>query len=260
MAGGGNETGGGAAAGLNGAAATTTNVWSTTNNIGALALQDKFAVGVAFESRFLIPEAGLKTFAMAAPLGSGTVGLVGHQFGYSSYTDSRLGMGYAMKLSKQISLGAQVNYLRVRLGDVYGSRSTLAAEIGLLIMPTEKIKLAALVYNPTRAKLADFDDERVPSTLTLAGQYLFSEKVNGSMQVEKSIDLPLNIITAIEYMPVENFAIRTGYATAQGSLSFGLGYRWKDLNFDVGAKWHQTLGFSTAGSLSYEFGKRKKKQ
>jgi hypothetical protein len=259
MAGGGNETGGGAAVGMNGAVATQTNVWSTTNNIGALGLQDKYAVGVAFESRYMLPEAGLKTFAAAAPLGIGTVGLVGHQFGYSSYTDSRLGLGYGMKLSKQVSLGAQVNYLRVQMGDIYGSRSTLAAEIGLLIMPNDHVKIAAVAYNPTRAKLADFDDERVPSTLTLAGQYLFSEKVNGTVQVKKSLDLPINIITAIEYKPVDNLAIRTGYATAQGSLSFGLGYLWKELRIDAGAKWHQTIGFSSAASLSYEFGKRKKK-
>ena len=258
-AGGRNENGGGRGYALSGATATKTDVWSATNNVGALGLQNQFALGVAYESRFFLPQTGLRSMALVAPIGSGTFSLVGHQFGHSSYQDSRVGLGFARKLNEYISLGVQINYVNVRLGDIYGSRSALAAEIGLLIMPRDNLKFAFTAYNPNRAKLADFDDERLPSTLSLAGEYEFSEKVSATVQLDKDLDLPLNIITAIEYEPVERFAIRTGFATAQGTMSFGFGYEWNKINFDVAARWQQNLGFNSAFSLSYAFGKRKKK-
>lgn len=257
FAGGGNEHGGARVEGMAGTSLTQVDVWSTTNNIGALGLQDKFAVGASFQSRYFLPEAALKSVALAAPLGGGTIGLVGHQFGYAAFSDNRVGLGYARKLSDYLSLGVQMNYLNVRIGHIYGNRSTLTAEVGLLIMPTDNIRLGVHVYNPTRSKLADFDDERVPSYMALAGQYIFSEKVSGIIQVEKGLDDPINIITGLEYNPVESIFIRTGYATAKGIASFGFGYQWKELNADVSAQWHQTLGFSSGITLSYQFGKRK---
>ena len=47
FAGGRDENGGGRGYALSGAVATKTDVWSTTNNVGALGLQDQIAFGVA---------------------------------------------------------------------------------------------------------------------------------------------------------------------------------------------------------------------
>lgn len=259
-AGGGNETTGATAIGLAGAGITQRNVWSATNNVGALGAVDEFAIGVAYENRFGLSNVGLKTLVATLPTAGGTFGFAAHQFGFSSYQENRVGLGYGKRLSEHVSLGAQINYVGFRLGDVYGSRNTLTAAIGMLIQPKKNVHFAVLVYNPTRAKLADFNDERVPSTLSLSGQYDFSEKASGIVQVDKSINQPLNIMTALQYKPIQDVTIRAGYASAQSSMSFGFGYFWKKLNIDAAAKWHQTLGFSTTISMSYELGKRKKKQ
>jgi len=96
-AGGNNETAGARSSGLGGASVMISDQWSSSNNPGALGLIDRYFVGVAYESRYFIPEASYKGLTFAAPLGGGTIGIVGHSFGYASYNDNRLGVSYAMK-------------------------------------------------------------------------------------------------------------------------------------------------------------------
>ena len=256
---GGNETQGARSMALGGATVTLTDVWSTTNNPGALGLVNQSSFAIGYENRFFLPEAGLKSLAVAMPLGQATVGLVGHSYGYGGYADNRIGLSYARKLSDYISLGVQLNYVQARIGDVYGSRSTLVAEIGLLIMPTDKIRIGAHLYNPTRSRLADFNDERIPTSLRLGGQYFFSDIVNLSIELDKDTDLPLNIKSGIEYRPADPIFLRIGFATAQSNFAFGVGYEWQALRADVGASWNQNLGYSSALSVQYAFGKRKEK-
>jgi len=253
-----NETTGGRAKGLGGASLTLADGWSGVNNQAALGLVKDWNFGVAYQNNFLLPELGLRALAVTAPVGGGTFALNGHSFGYSQYTENRLGLAYGRSLSKSLSIGVQMNYLDTRIGDVYGNRGTLVAEVGILLQPAEDILLAAHVYNPTRSSLADFDDERIPSILSIGGQYLFSERVSAMLEVEKDVDRPVNIQTGIEYSPVENFDLRLGFATAQQSFSFGLGYIWKNAVFALAAHWDQNLGYGTTASLGYRLAKKKK--
>lgn len=260
MAQGGNETQGARANALAGASLTLQDGWAANNNVATLGLIDEFNIGAAYESRFFLPEAGLGSVALSAPLAGGSIGIIGHNYGYGGFNQNRIGLGYGRKLSDYFSLGVQLDYLQTQLGDVYGSRSNIVAEIGMLITVNEKVSLAAHVFNPTQARFADYDDERIPTSLRIGGQYRFSEKVMAVMELDKDIDLPLNIKSGLEYHPVEPIFIRLGFATAQQALAFGLGYRWQSVSADVSANWNQILGFSSGVSLGYAFGSRKKKE
>lgn len=205
-----------------------------------------------------MPETGLKALAVVIPAGKGTVGLMASASGYKSFSDNRIGLAYALPLADYLSLGIRIDYLQTHIGDIYGSRSTFVAEVGLLAAPAKNVRVGIHLFNPHRAKLADFDDERVPSTLRIGGQYIFSEKVNAVLELEKDIDLPLNFRAGIEYNPVEPVFVRAGFATLQGSFAMGLGYRWKTLRADVSANWNQNLGYSSGAALVYEFGNRRR--
>ena len=257
---GGNETQGARSQALGGASLTLSDEWSSTNNVGSLGLINRNAFGIGYETRFFLPEAGLRSISAALPLGGGTIGVVGHNYGYAGFANNRIGLSYGRKLSDYISLGVGLNYVQTRIGDVYGSRSTVVGEIGMLIMPTDKVILGAMVYNPTRSKLADFEDERIPTSLRIGGQYLFSDKVSAMVELDKDADLPLNLKSGIEYNPAEAIFIRVGFATLQTNIGFGVGYVWKDIQADVSANWNQNLGYSTAISVAYRFGKRKLKE
>ena len=257
-AGGNNETAGGRSSGLGGASVTLSDQWSSSNNPGALGLVDRYALGVAYESRYFIPEASYKGLTFTAPIGGGTIGIVGHSFGYASYNDNRLGVSYARKLSDYISLGAQINYFQVNIGDIYGQRSMVTGEVGALVTPNEKVAIGVHIVNPTRAKFADFDDERIPTLLKVGGSYSFSEKVKLLAQFDKDLDLPINGRMGIEYEPIEDFFMRTGFSTLNRSYAFGIGYSWRGIILDVSNQWSQQLGFGATASIAYTFGNRKK--
>lgn len=253
-----NETQGARAKSLGGSGVTLVDGWSGVNNQGALGLIDEWNFAAAYQNNFLLPELGLKALAVTAPVGNGAFSLTGHSFGYSQYTENRIGLGYGRQLSDKLALGVQLNYCDTRIGDVYGNRGTIVAEIGILVMPSDRIRVGAHVYNPTRSKLADFDDERIPSILNLGVDYRFSDKVLGIMQIEKDIDRPINVKSGIEYQPVDNFDIRIGFESAQRSLAFGFGYQVKGILIDLSAHWNQTLGYGTTASLGYVIQKKSK--
>jgi len=257
MAGGNYETGGARSSGVGGASVMLRDQWSTSNNPGALGLVDRYFIGVAYESRYFIPEAAYKGLSFAAPLGGGTIGVIGHSFGYASYNDNRLGLSYARELSDYISLGVQVNYVQVNIGDVYGQRSSITGEVGALITPNENTAIGVHLVNPTRAKLADYDDERIPTLLKIGGSYCFSEKVKLLAQVDKDLELPINGRMGIEYEPMDDFYMRTGFSTLNRSYAFGIGYSWRGIIVDVSNQWSQQLGFGATASMAYTFGKRK---
>ena len=256
-AGGNNESHGARSVAMGGAVVSSVDIWSTSNNPGALGMLDHYGLGLSYESRHLLPEAGLKSFAFAAPVSGGTFSLVGHSYGYASFSDNRIGLAYARKLAKFLSIGVQLNYVNTQIGDVYGSRSTMVAELGALMKPSEKLSVGVHLYNPTRQKLADFDNERIPTLLAIGSTYEFSEKVSMTLQVDKDMDLPINLRSGIEYVPVEQIHIRAGYATLNSSFGFGLGVVWNKMGIDVATNWDQQLGSSASASLSYYFGKRK---
>lgn len=258
VAGGENETQGARANALGGASVALSDVWSASNNPGALALMNRYAVGMAYGTRFFLPEAGMKTLNAALPLGGNVFGIAAHSYGYSGYSNNRIGLSASRKLSDIICLGVQLNVVQFKMGDVYGQRSALVGEVGMLIKPNDRWRFGAHVYNPNRSKLADFDNERIPSTLRIGTQYLFSKKVSAVAELDKSILLPINLKTGIEYSPTEPLFLRAGFATAQSAFSFGFGLVKKSLKVDVSATWNQRLGYSSAVGLSIEFGKPSK--
>ena len=256
-AGGINETKGARTAALGGASVMFVDQWSVSNNPGAIGLINQFSVAVAYESRYFLPEASLKALAFSAPLGGGSVGIVGHSFGYSSFNENRLGVTYARKLADYISLGVQLNYIQVNIGDVYGQRSAVTGEIGVLVTPNDKIEIGVHLMNPTRYKLADFDDERLPTELEIGASYSFSEKVKMLGQLDKDLELPINARFGFEYEPINDFFLRTGFSTLNKSYAFGIGYKWKGVVLDVSNQWNQQLGFGAAIAIAYTFGNRK---
>lgn len=255
-----NENIGAIAVGMSGAGITQKNVWSAANNIGVLGAIDEFEVGMAYENKFSLTNLGLKSLVASAPLSKGALGIYAHQFGYHAYSENKLGLGYGIRLSKQLSLGVQFNYHDVRFGDVYGRRNAFTGSVGMLVQPKNHISFGVVIHNPTRSKFVGFSEEVIPSKISISGQFDFSKKACAILQADKGINQPLDVIAALQYNPAKNLAIRAGYASARNSMSFGFGYFWKKISADVAAMWHQTLGFTTSFSLSYKLKKRKKRQ
>ncbi len=240
-------------AALGGASVTLSDLWSTQNNQAGLAQIDSLEVGVYAERKFLLPQLGYNAFAGVLPIKGGTFGLSYSRFGYSKYNENKVGLAFAKKLGEHISAAVQLNYLSKYIGDGYGKNGTLAAEFGIQAKLVKGLTLGAHVFNPTRAKSADYNKEKIPTLIKFGVQYAFSEKVFWAVETEKDIYYKANFKTGIEYRVIPQFYLRGGFSTLPNMSSFGFGVHLKNFKLDLAANYHEQLGFTPHLGLSYGF-------
>ena len=246
---------GGRSAGMGHASVTLSDVWSSHHNQAGLGWLTKSEAGVFAQNRFLVKEMNYIGFAYAHPVKSGAFALSFTNFGYSQYGESKLGLAYGLKFSERITGGVQINYHNTRIGNNYGSASVLSSEMGLQAKLTSKLELGLHLFNPTQAKLNDFNDERIPTIMRLGMAYTFSNKVFITLEAEKDIDFPANFKAGIEYKANDKIYLRGGIGASPTAATFGVGVYHKGLKFDLASSYHQVLGFIPEVSLTYVFEK-----
>jgi hypothetical protein len=253
-AGGENRPIGARAAGLGQAAITLTDVWSAHHNQAGLGYIRRFSAGAYYESRFLVPELGLSGLAVAMPVGKGSLGLSIRNFGYQLYQENKIGLGYGRRFGDQLSIGMQLNMHTVTFQEPYGSTIAISAEVGAQYRVGKAVTLAAHVFNPTQTRLAEFDNERIPSAIRFGAQYRFSPKVFVVGEIESTLYTKPSMRAGFEYRPVEALYVRAGLAGNPFNSSFGFGVRWKRLQMDFAGTFHQVLGFTPRFSLTFQPG------
>ena len=233
------------------------DVWSLFHNPAGLAFLKNAEAGISYEKRFSLKELATNGLAVGVPIGkTGTIGLNATYFGFKNYNENQIGLAYAKRFSNKISGAVKINYQSFNIGDEYGSRSVLTAELGMQAMVIRNLWLGAHIYNPTQASLADIPEENLPSVFSLGAGYIFSDKFNVELSAEKNSDEPTMIHTGIEYHPIKQFWLRAGMTSKPFNSSFGFGLELSNLLLDFAAGFHQQLGFTPTLSLTYHFNKK----
>jgi len=245
--------------GMGNASVSLSDVWSAHHNQAGLGFLRDFSAGAYYENRFLIKELSIKGGVAALPVKGGTFGLCISNFGYSLYHENKYSLSFAKAFGDKLSVGIAMDYLTTKIGEGYGSQGVLAAEFGIQAKPLKGLTIGAHVFNPTRAKLADYNNERLPTVIRFGGDYNFSDKVKVAVETEKDIAQKAIFKAGIEYKPVKELYLRAGIGTNPTLTSFGFGLNLKRIQIDISANYHQTLGFSPQIGLTYIFKKEKKK-
>ncbi len=261
---------GGRAQALGNASATLGGeVWAVANNAAGLGSLTRPTAGVYFENRYLIPSLNVAAVAVALPLGvvepaaaglparagRGVLGLEAQRFGGILYNETRLGAAYGYRLGV-VSVGGRLDALQVSFQDL-GSRRTLAASLGgqAELLP-QRLTLGAYLYNLTQAKLADYQDERLPTVLRVGLAYRPGKQVLLLAEVEKDVERDAGVKAGLEYLPTAAVAVRLGYASLSQQTTGGVGLRAGDFQLDYAAGWHSALGLSQYFSLGWQWEKR----
>lgn len=245
--------------GMGNASVSLSDVWSAHHNQAGLGFLRDFSAGAYYENRFLIKELSIEGGVAALPVKGGTFGLCISNFGYSLYHENKYSLSFAKAFGDKLSAGIAMDYLTTKIGEGYGSKGVLAAEFGIQAKPLKGLTIGAHVFNPTRAKLADYNNERLPTVIRFGGDYNFSDKVKVAVETEKDIAQKAIFKAGIEYKPVKELYLRAGIGTNPTLTSFGFGLNLKSIQIDVSANYHQTLGFSPQIGLTYIFKKETKK-
>ena len=241
------------------ASSTLFDVWSARNNQGSLAFVRKADVGAFYENRFFVKELSQSGFAIALPIKKGTFGLTYSTMGYKLYRESQASLAYSIKLNESIGVGVSIDYLNTKIADIYGQANAVTGSIGITAKLTKQIIFSSHVYNPFKAKITNYNNERIPTIFKLGAQYIFSKKVCLVVEAEKTTAQKMNIKGGIEYNPSSLIYIRVGAASYPTQAAFGLGVNYQGLKIDVSSMYHSILGFSPQIGLSYAFGKEKTK-
>lgn len=237
--------------GIGGASVSLSDVWSAQQNPAGLGLMRDYSGGVYYENRFLLKELSIRGGVIAVPVKGGTFGLCITNFGYASYSENKYNLSFAKSFGNKLSAGIAMDYLTTKITEGYGSKGVLAAEGGLQAKPLKGLTIGFHIYNPTRAKLVDYNNERIPTIMRFGGDYSFSDKVILAVETEKDISQKAIFKAGIEYKVVKEFYLRVGIATNPTLSSFGFGLNLKNMKIDFSATYHQVLGFSPQIGLSY---------
>jgi hypothetical protein len=244
------------------------DVWAVANNAAGLGQLTQPTAGVYVENRYLIPSLNVAAAALALPLGivepaaaslparasHGVVGFEAQRFGGLLYNEVRVGAAYGYRLGV-VSVGGRLDALQVSLQDL-GSRRTLAASLGgqAEVLPG-RLTFGVYLYNITQAKLADYQDERVPTVLRAGLAYHPSKQVLLLAEAEKDIERAAGFKAGIEYLPAAAVAVRLGYASLSQQSTAGVGVHAGSFQFDYAAGWHSALGLSQYLSVNWQWAK-----
>lgn len=247
---------GGRSWGLANASITLADSWSVYNNVGGLARLKELGVMTACDLRYGMD--GFTTVALAGvlPLSYGTYGISLDRFGDKLYNEQRLGVAYGHQVDR-VSLGVKASYAQVAVSEV-GVRSRVVFEFGGIAELMPNLWMGAHVYNFTQARLADYQDERIPTVLKAGLSWRPLPQLMLNAETEKDVEYKARFKGGLEYQPARFFFLRLGIATNPGTYHLGFGLKYNRLLFDYAMRTHPALGLSHHLSLNYKLEKRKK--
>lgn len=242
-------------AGMAGCGLTSVDIWSVHHNQAALGYLSQPSMGLFAENRYGLKEMGLQAGAFAYPTASGTFGLSLSHFGYELYNESKVGLAFAKSFGSRFSTGIQIGYINTHFGDLYGNAGAPVAELGFFAEPYKNLFIGAHIFNLTRSKIADYNDERLPTIIRAGLGLRLSERIFLATEAQKDIDNPAMFRAGIDYLFMEQLYVRAGILTSRqaNQISFGLGYKTKRLRADVAFSTHQVLGISPHVGFVYFF-------
>lgn len=245
-------------AGMAHASICVNDVWAVHHNQAALASLKNLEAGVFSQIVYPNSKVLMNAVAVASPFKYGVISGTFTRLGFKNlYNESKYGLGYSRQFGKVISAGMQLNYLSTFIGDNnYGSRGTIAVEAGFMAEVVKNLRIGVHIYNPTRSKTAQYNNERVPTIIKMGLQYTFSEKVFTTVEVEKDVaNKPIMKIGA-EYRIVKEVYLRGGLSNNPSFNAAGFGIELMKFNLDFAAAFHPQMGVSPQIGLRYRFEKK----
>ncbi|MDX8341425.1 hypothetical protein SLH46_19660 [Draconibacterium sp. IB214405] len=248
-----NYTGGARSTALSNAFVSISDTWSTFHNQATLAQFNHFSAGIYYESKYGIDEFALAASSVVLPTSAGTFGLSFYQFGKGTFKEHKIGFAYAKQLSERLNAAVQFDYQTQHLPENADVFSFVTFELGATYQLTEQIKLGAHIYNPLKNGF-NYPEEKIklPAIFRLGAHYAFDEHVLVSFETQKESDHDVVVKSGLEFMPVQNLALRFGISGRPVQYTAGLGYSFKNVRTDIAFSYHGNLGFTPSVSIQYQ--------
>jgi hypothetical protein len=230
-------------------------VWSVYYNPAGLVTVKSSSFGISYENKFMVKDLNTASCAIAVPSFKGTFGITCSYFGGTRYNEKKYAIAYAHALTKNLSAGILFDYYSASLPEEYDDCRTLAAELGILANPTEKLSLGMHVANITNSNYKNYSTSNVPQFLRTGASWT-EEHFILSLQAQLGKNQETIISAATEINIVKSLAVRMGVANSECMrYTFGFGYTHHNIQADIAFVHHRVLGLSSSFNLIFRFPK-----
>ncbi|MEI6454665.1 MAG: hypothetical protein WCO93_00115 [bacterium] len=236
-----------------------TDFWSVYNNQAANGFATNFGSGISVENRYLIKELSYKIIGVTIPLRPGNIGIIASHFGSGSFSEIKAGISFSRKFGKSFAAAVQLDYLRIQVGEGYGTKNLVSFEVGLFYKATRSLSVGLQVINPVPILLTTNPREYLPTLIRFGLSYTFSTTFLALIELEKDLVNRPVFKAGAEYRFCTPVAARIGIATNPTTFTFGFGLIFGRLELDLSSGYQPVLGFTPALSLAYYFGKTSRK-
>lgn len=255
---------GGRASAMGGSSVAAQGLWALQNNPAGMAKLERTSFGLYYQNLWMVEQTAYKCGVVAIPLNVGTIGMSFNQFGNEDYNENKIGLAFARDFGRYLQIGLQLDYCLFHYAEDYGSKSALTFELGIQSKITDKLTLGTYIFNPAHLKINQtLNNEPLPIVFRFGASYKFTKDFVGQVELEKNTDFDgVSLRGGLEYEAVKDFFIRAGAQIGvnrlqqQGLLTFGLGYKIKFAEINVGAQMHQVLGSSINIGMIFNIGKQ----
>lgn len=244
---------GGRSAAMGRTGVANSDFWSVNNNQAGLGFMEKSGVGFYYHNLYLVNDLNYNQLSAVLKTYRGGFGVNVSYFGYGQYNEKKIGLAYGMQLGKRFSVGAQLDYLNTYIAQNYGSKGVVTFEVGVMAKITDDVTMGAHVFNPISAKLAEYDDERIPTLLSLGLNWDLSNDFTAAVEAQSDMDHPLILKAGLEYNIMDLLYVRIGLSNNPNVFTFGAGLYYKGFRLDFSSSMHQVLGYSPQMSAQYLF-------
>lgn len=229
------------------------SVYSVYNNQAASAFLEKKSFGLYYSPVFIGQGVNNISGVMAIPVSkAGTFGLSFGYYGYNAYNDKKIGLSYAIKLAKFISVGMQLDWINTSIQG-YGQKNFATFELGIMAKPIEELSIAAHVYNPLKLYIDDTKVEKIPTVLKFGATYEAIKKFFITLELEQEFGRKTRVRAGLDYTYKEIVSFRAGISTDPTIASVGVGVKLKQgLMIDFATSYNTNIGFSPHVGIAYE--------
>jgi hypothetical protein len=177
-------------------------------------------------------------------------------FGYDEYRESLFRLSVGKQIAHKWLLGVAVQYSLLQSALFEENSGRISTDIGIAYRPVENVLAGLSVLHLPSVKTGDknVDNKHIaPYSVQLGFNWNIMNMVLITGSLENSEEENVTGSFGMEYVPFEDFKIRTGIRTAPLRPSFGVGYCISGINADVGVVYHSVLGVSMGVGLSFSF-------
>lgn len=240
---------------LSGASVSLVDIWANYNNQAALAYINKAEIGIFYINHFAIKELSTKAIAGMIPSRYGNFNFNISQFGYSHYNETKMALGFAKQLFKNLSMGLQLDRLTIKQAGINGgSLSAYTFEIGILSKISENINIGFHIFNPSQTKFStDNNNIKIPSVAKLGLSWKVDKYFLLTSQSQINLEKNINLALGIEYYLNTSLIFRCGITNSPKSVSLGLSYIYNKISCNIAFWRHQTLSYSPSADIVFTF-------